>query len=90
MNEPTYTAPRVTPADIEAQIEHEDYINAGQATRTAGGPLSLLTICCLTLRNGFVVTGESACASPENFNAEKGREIARAHAVEKCWSLLQG
>ena len=50
--------------------------------------LSLLTFCVLVLKNGFTVTGESACASPENFNAEIGRKIARQHAVDKIWPLL--
>ena len=45
--------------------------------------LSLLTFCVIVLRNGFTVTGESACASPENFDAELGRKIARANAVNK-------
>lgn len=49
--------------------------------------LSLLTLCVLVLRNGFTVTGESACASPENFDAELGRKIARQHAVSKIWPL---
>lgn len=52
------------------------------------GPLSLLTFCVLVLRNGFTVTGESACASPENFDAELGRKIARANAVNKVWPLM--
>lgn len=52
------------------------------------GSLELLTFCVLTLRNGFTVTGESACASPENFDAEIGRKIARQKAVEKVWPLL--
>jgi len=52
------------------------------------GPLSLLTFCVLVLRNGFTVTGESACASPENFNAEIGRQLARANAVNKIWPLM--
>jgi hypothetical protein len=42
----------------------------------------------LVLRNGFTVTGESACASPENFDAELGRKIARANAVNKVWPLM--
>lgn len=42
----------------------------------------------LVLRNGFAVTGESACASPENFNADIGRRIARENAVNKVWPLL--
>lgn len=51
-------------------------------------PLSLLTFCVLVLKNGFTVTGESACASPENFDAEVGRKIARANAVNKIWPLM--
>ena len=51
-------------------------------------PLDLLTFCVLVLRNGFTVTGESACASPENFNAEIGRKVARANAVQKIWPLM--
>ena len=50
--------------------------------------LDLLTFCVLVLRNGFTVTGESACASPENFDAEIGRNIARQNAVQKIWPLL--
>lgn len=49
--------------------------------------LSLLTFCVLVLRNGFTVTGESACASPENFDAEIGRKVARQNAVSKIWPL---
>lgn len=99
------TAPRVTPADIEANIASEHYFTAQQgvlgAVAADGVPatayeqanaapqsLELLTFCVLVLRNGFTVTGESACASPENFNAEVGRKIARTNAVNKVWPLL--
>jgi len=51
------------------------------------GPAHLLTICVLVLKNGFTVTGESACASPENFNRELGQQIARRNALEKVWML---
>jgi len=51
-------------------------------------PLDLLTFCVLVLRNGFTVTGESACASPENFDAEVGRKVARVNAVNKVWPLM--
>lgn len=101
-------APRVTPADIEANIASEHYFTAddgtlgalvdpmirrGEAVTLADvpdshAPLMLLTFCVLVLRNGFTVTGESACASPENFDAELGRKIARANAVAKIWPLL--
>ena len=94
------TAPRVTPADLQVNIAHEHYFTAADGVQTAGavhlpagegwtlGSLQLLTICVLVLRNGFTVTGESACASPENFNAEIGRRIARENAVNKIWPLM--
>jgi hypothetical protein len=40
------------------------------------------------VKNGFTVTGESACASPKNFDAEISRKIARQKAVEKIWPLM--
>lgn len=138
------TAPRVTPADIEANIAGEYFftaeqavggvtqnmigrflcwklpkdfapdggisfnegawwpvgtnlLHAGQAKEmleevVGGAPvlpaLGLLTFCVLVLKNGFTVTGESACASPENFDAELGRKIARQNAVSKIWPLM--
>lgn len=97
-------APRVTPADIEANIASEHYFTASEgvfgadnnpfrASEKSGHvlgdiPLSLLTFCVLVPKNGFTVTGESACASPENFDAELGRKIARQNAVEKIWPLM--
>lgn len=88
------TAPRVTPADIEANIVSEHYFTAADAAladkTVAGVPqsLSLLTFCVLVLKNGFTVTGESACASPENFDAEVDRKVARANAVQKILPLM--
>lgn len=96
------TAARVTPADIEANIASTFYFTAAQGAEKAardngsyaagtpaeGEALSLLTFCVLVLRNGFTVTGESACASPENFDAEIGRKIARQNAIAKVWQLL--
>jgi hypothetical protein len=94
------TAPRVTPGDIEANIAGEYYFTAqdgvvGESVATGkacgdgtSNPLNLLTFCVLVLRNGFTVTGESACASPENFDADLGKKIARAAAVNKVWPLM--
>lgn len=94
------TAPRITPADIEANIDSEHYFTAAEGVSgsdlppevqppvPARHPLNLLTFCVLVLRNGFTVTGESACASPENFDAELGRKIARQNAVAKIWPLM--
>lgn len=59
-----------------------------EARKAPPDALKLLTICVLVLKNGFTVTGESACASPENFNAEIGRQIARLSATNKMWPLL--
>lgn len=83
-------APRVTPADIEANIVGEYFFTAAAATKECPqfDALRLLTFCVLVLKNGFTVTGESACASPENFDAELGRKIARQNAVAKIWPLM--
>ena len=92
------TAPRVTPADLEANIASEHYFTAGDAAfpgeaiasidAPAYEAMRLLTFCVLVLRNGFTVTGESACASPENFDAELGKKIARTNAIAKVWPLM--
>lgn len=71
-------APRLNPAMIDATIIGEDYHIF---------PGTTMTICALKLRNGFIVTGESAAASPENFDAELGKKIARDNARNKIWSL---
>ena len=87
------TAPRVTLEDLERKIVGEHYFNMGQAAAELGQPylpgtsLDLLTICVLVLSNGFTITGESACASPENFNEEMGRKIARDMAIRKLWGF---
>ena len=72
------TAPRITPERIEEIIIREEYhVFAG----------TTVTVCCLVLQNGFTVVGESACASPENFDEELGRRIARDNAKQKIWAL---
>lgn len=95
-------APRVTPEHIESVIVQEAYFTAedgafgvaikekhtgGEVNYQPHESLSLLTFCVLVLKNGFTVTGESACASPENFDPEIGRKIARENAVNKIWML---
>ena len=71
-------APRFTPELIDSVIVSESYHVFHGTT---------VTVCCLTLLNGYCVIGESASASPENFNAELGRKIARDNARNKIWSL---
>ncbi len=71
-------APRLTPDHIDSVIIKEQYHVFDGAC---------LTVCCLTLKNGFTVAGESACASPENFNVEIGQKIAKENARNKIWAL---
>lgn len=84
------TAPRVSLADMEAAIASENYINAGNAVGEGpfSSPLGLMTICFLTMRNGFVVLGKSAPASPENYDETKGRTFAREDAIRQLWPLM--
>lgn len=72
-------APRLTPDLIDSKIKSTSYHKL----------TDVLTVCVLTLVNGFTVTGESACASPENYNQEIGEKIAFDNAREKIW-LLEG
>ena len=71
-------ARRLRPEDIDAAIKDAQYYVF---------PNTQLTVCCMTLKNGFTVTGESACASPENFDKEIGEKIAYTNAREKIWAL---
>src|SRR6056297_879981 len=71
-------APRLTPDLIDAAIVSEQYHVF---------PGTTMTVCALTLRNGYIVTGESAAASPENFGQAIGRKIARENARNKIWAL---
>lgn len=91
------TEPRtITPADIEGYVESEHYFNAHDAvTYNAGGPtvaapepLKLLTFCVIVLKNGFTLTGLSACADPRKYNKEIGEKVARADALNKAWPLM--
>ena len=70
-------APRLTPDMIDDTIEITQFHVL----------TDVLTVCVLTLRNGFTVTGESACASPENFDEEIGQKIALSNAKDKVWML---
>jgi hypothetical protein len=72
------TAPKLSPAQIDAKIENAAYYVF---------PGTTLTVCALTLSNGFIATGTSAAASPENFDEEIGRTIAFKNAREKIWEL---
>lgn len=68
---------KLTLDDIQSKIEQADYLNAA----------GTLTICILTLSNGFTVTGESACLNPTDYDADIGKKIAYANAESKIWML---
>lgn len=71
------TAPRVTPQQIEEKIKDCQFHRL----------TNVLTVCILTLENGYTVIGESACASPSNYNKEIGERVARDNATNKVFEL---
>jgi len=93
-------APRVSLRDIEAAVNARydimGHVAAGVAhagenrgpSFTSHDPLALLSICILVMRNGFVIVGKSAPASPDNFNAELGRKLAYEDCIRQLWPLM--
>ncbi len=92
---------RITPDMINANIIGEHYFSAldgvvgtcdgGDHTDQSkgnNGGLNLMTFCVLTLRNGFMATGVSACADPASYDAAIGRKVARQNAVNECWPVM--
>lgn len=76
-------APRVTPADIEANIVSTEIVKhvspSGQVLRWA----------VLTTKSGYAVAGRpSAAASSANDNAEMGEKIAIENARNELWPLM--
>jgi hypothetical protein len=69
---------KVTLEALNTKVVSEQYIVPAGTT---------LTICILTMQNGFTVTGESACVVPANFNAELGKKYARERAINSAWTL---
>jgi len=78
MAEKDLNGPRITLAQIESKIVKELYYVF---------PSTEMTVCCIVLENGFSVSGESACASPENFDRELGEDLAKDKAIQKIWAL---
>lgn len=70
-------APSVTIEGIESKVKSAKFHRLTE----------VLTVCVLTLENGFFVTGESACASPENYNKALGEKYAREDAINKVWAF---
>lgn len=70
------TSNTVTNESLVNKIKKVDYLQPEGTT---------LTICILTVENGFTFRGESACADPNNFNKETGRHWAYKDAFSKMW-----
>lgn len=89
------TAPRVTLKDVENNIAQEYYFTAADGiVGASSGPeefpeeLCRYTFCVLRLKNGFVLHGENACVSAENFDPEIAKELAKKDAMNKIWPLM--
>jgi Phage protein (N4 Gp49/phage Sf6 gene 66) family len=70
--------PCVTKQRIEGRIASVDYHCLG----------ATVTLCNVTLDNGYSVRGESACVDPANFNEEIGNRIAYDPAFRQLWPLF--
>lgn len=87
-------APRVSIKDIDDFIVRTHVFTAGAAVAALGqptdpcSPMDLLTICVLTLKNGYTIVGTSACASPANFDRTKGVHFALEDAKRQMWPLM--
>lgn len=87
------TAPRVPLADIEAKIHNRYFVTGEEAVSRVDAPegiapeLAILTMCLVVMKNGFVIIGKSAPASPENFNADLGQRFAYEDAIRQLWPL---
>lgn len=73
------TGKRVTLEGLEANIKKTDFYTH---------PDSQLTICILTLQNGYTITGQSACADPTNYKQDIGERLAKEDAKKKIWALM--
>jgi hypothetical protein len=76
-------APRVTPADIQANIVHTEIVkhitHSGQVLRWA----------VLTTKSGYAVVGRpSVSVHPANDNAEIGTAIAVENSKNELWPLM--
>jgi hypothetical protein len=73
------TENRVTLDSMLAKITHEEYIYPST--------IKHMTICVLTVENGFALVGKSAPADPENMDHDLGRKFAKEDAIRQMWPL---
>ena len=71
-------APRLSPEKIDAVIANATYTVL---------PSGKCMVCEITLKNGYIVTGESSVVSKANFNEEIGKKVSYENARTKIWQL---
>lgn len=87
-------APRVALADIQNAILSKQWITGkqlagvGEGVGSPGRHMDVFTLCVLVMKNGFVVIGKSAPASPENFDPALGKQFAYEDAIRQLWPLM--
>ena len=88
------TEPRVSLADIKAAISRTYYMTGLEATNCENvspehlKPLSVMTMCVMVMRNGFMVIGKSAPASAGNYDRDLGKQYAYEDAIRQLWPLM--
>ena len=97
---PSNGAPRISLADIESEISHVAYMNGGGFFKCADhvdhvtkilpvpGSLEVMTICMMILKNGFMVIGQAAPASLENYDQAHGRKLAYDKCIAQLFPIL--
>jgi hypothetical protein len=73
------TPNRVTLDSMLLKIVDTEFINPASIPH--------MTICVLTLANGFAVVGKSAPADAGNFDEELGHKFAKEDAIRQMWAL---
>jgi hypothetical protein len=69
---------KMTKALIESRIRDVAYLRLNDT----------VTLCSITLDNGYSVRGESACVDPANYDQEIGEGLAHSNAFAKLWPLF--
>lgn len=73
------TPNRVSLESIKAKVGFIDYFYPERHPH--------MTICLVTMTNGFVLVGKSAPADPANFDRELGCQFAFEDALKQAWPL---
>jgi len=73
------TEDRVALSRMQKKVVAEEFINPASTPH--------MTICVLSLENGFSLVGKAAPADPTNFDLELGKKFAYEDALRQLWPL---